>query len=80
HLVELVEQSAWTRTGAPPGEQIGRIRAAILVGGFAELLSEYLAGRIPVSRERLAEDATTLFLALGEAGSQIAADRHGKRK
>src|SRR3954464_6583658 len=45
-LVGLVEQAAADKHGAlPPGERIGRIGAAILVGGISELLVEWLHGR-----------------------------------
>ncbi len=75
HLVELIERDATSRVDAVPGEQVGRMGAAILVGGFSELLAEWLAGRIDVTREQLAEDATTLFLALAESASGIVAHR-----
>ncbi len=75
-LVGLVEQAAAGKHGAPPpGERIGRIGAAILVGGISELLVEWLEGRIDVTPEQLVDDATDLFLALGEATAGIAARR-----
>lgn len=74
-LVAAVEQHAAERGDLPPGEQIGRIGAALLVGGSAELVAAWLDGRIDVEREQLVEDATTLFLALGEAAATIAARR-----
>jgi AcrR family transcriptional regulator len=43
------------------------VAAPILVGGFSELLVSWLDGRLPISREQLVDDATTLFLALAEA-------------
>jgi AcrR family transcriptional regulator len=75
-LVEVVEHDAAARHGAlPPGEHIGRVGAAILVGGFSELLVAWLDGRIDVSREQLVDDATALFLAMGDAAGRIAAKR-----
>jgi AcrR family transcriptional regulator len=75
-LVGLVEQAAAGKHGAlPPGERIARIGAAILVGGVSELLVEWLEGRIDVTPEQLVDDATDLFLALGEATAAIAARR-----
>jgi AcrR family transcriptional regulator len=75
-LIAAVEQHAAERHGPlPPGEQIGRIGAALLVGGSSELVAAWLDGRIDVAREQLVEDATTLFLALGEAAATIAARR-----
>jgi AcrR family transcriptional regulator len=54
-------------------EQVGRIAAAIYVGGFSELLVAWLDGRIDVSREQLIDDAAALFVALGEAATRLAA-------
>jgi hypothetical protein len=58
-----------------PGETIGRVAAAILVGGFSELLANWLEGRMKVSREQLVDDATALFLAVGETAAAIASRR-----
>ena len=72
-LVAAVEQHTIDRHGAPPaGEQIGRIGAAVLVGGTSELVLAWLDGRIDVSREQLVDDATALFLAVGEAAAAAA--------
>ena len=46
---------------------IGPVAASMLVGGFSEVLVAWLDGRIPGSRDRLVDDATSLFLAVGEA-------------
>ena len=68
-VVTFVERDAAERRGAPPaGEHIGRIAAAVLVGGFSELLVAWLDGRIAVSREQLIDDATALFLRPGRGG------------
>jgi len=75
-LVELLERDASERYGPPPsGERIGRIAAAFLVGGFAELLSAWLAGRIDVSKAQLVDDASALFLAVGDAAGRVASER-----
>lgn len=80
-LVALVERSARARHGAlPAGEAIGKIGAAILVGGFSGLLQGWLAGRIEVPRQQLVEDSTTLFLALGETAGRIAQARRPPKK
>ena len=72
----LVEQSGAERHGTPPpGEAIGRVTAAILVGGAGELVVAWLDGRIDVSRQRLVDDATALFIALGDAAAGIASRR-----
>ena len=75
-VVALVEQDAADRHGPPPpGEQIGRVAAAIFVGGLSELLMAWLDGRIDVTREQLTDDVTELFLGLGAAARRIAASR-----
>jgi AcrR family transcriptional regulator len=78
-LVDLLERNAAERFGRPPeGERIGRIAAAFLVGGFGELLRGWLDGRIDVSETQLVDDATALFLAVGESADRIATSR-GRR-
>lgn len=75
-LVAAVEQHSIDHHGPPPpGEQIGRIGAAVLVGGTSELVLAWLDGRIHVGRDQLVDDATALFLALGEAAAAVAAER-----
>lgn len=69
-VVALVEAH-----GAKPGEPrhpIARVAAAILVGGLSELIVAWLDGRIETSREQLVDDATTLFLGLGDTARRIA--------
>ena len=66
-LVRLVERAAAEAGGAKPSGGVARVGAAILVGGVSELLAEWLEGEIEVSRSRLVDVATELFLALGEA-------------
>jgi AcrR family transcriptional regulator len=75
-LVRLVEQAGAERHGpSRRGERIGMITAAILVGGAAELVAAWLDGRIDVSPEQLVDDATELFLAMGDAAATLAARR-----
>jgi AcrR family transcriptional regulator len=79
-LVEAVERDAAERHGPrPPGVATGRMSAAVLVGGFSEVLVAWLDGRIAVSRERLIDDATDMFVALGDATAAIAARRAASR-
>jgi len=49
--------------------QLGGVAAALLVGGFSEVLMAWLDGRITVSRRQLVDETTTLFLAVGEAAT-----------
>jgi AcrR family transcriptional regulator len=75
-LVTAVELAAAERHGPlPEGEHIGRIGAAVLVGGAGELIVSWLDGAIKVSRRQLVDDATEIFLAIGEAAARLAATR-----
>ena len=42
-----------------------QLAAAFVVGGFSEVLRAWLDGRIKVSRTRLIDQTTDLFLAIG---------------
>ncbi|HET6949220.1 MAG TPA: TetR/AcrR family transcriptional regulator [Acidimicrobiales bacterium] len=78
-LVAAVEQFAIDRHGPPPaGERIGRMASAVIVGGTSELIMSWLTGAIDVGRDQLVDDATRLFLAVGEAAAALAAARAGR--
>ena len=47
------------------GAKERRVAASFVVGGFSEVLMAWLDGRIKVSRKRLIEQTTSLFLAIG---------------
>lgn len=75
-VVTFIEQYAADRIPDPaPVDPIGRVGASIVVGGFSQLLVDWLADRIPVSKEELVEDATAMFLGLGDAAGAVAARR-----
>lgn len=75
-LVEAVERDAARRRGTPAGsEQIGRIGAALLVGGFSEIVAAWVEGRIDVSADTLIEDATELFVSVGAVAGDLVAQR-----
>jgi AcrR family transcriptional regulator len=77
-LVDAVERYAAERHGPlPPGVATARVSSAVLVGGFRELLVAWLDGRITVSRQQLIEDATEMFVALGDATAVIVSRRAG---
>ena len=58
---------------AANGQVAQRIAAAIIVGGFSELLMAWLDGRIKASRAQLVDQTTAMFLAVAEAAGSIAA-------
>jgi AcrR family transcriptional regulator len=69
-LIDVIEHDSAQRRGGR-GDAIGRIGAAFLVGGFSELLANWLEGRIDVGRDQLIDDGTALLLALSEAAAAI---------
>jgi AcrR family transcriptional regulator len=80
-VATFVQDFAKDRDGPPPeGEPIGAVAASILVGGLSELIVAWIEGRVETSREQLIDDATTLFLALGEAAAAVAANRPPTRR
>lgn len=66
-VVAFFERYAVERHGEAPFDHVQRVAAAIVVGGFSQLLLDWVAGRLNVTRAQLVDDATTLFLALGDA-------------
>ena len=79
--VATLEARAIDAAGAwPPGERVGRVGAAMLVGGISEVLRDWIDGRIDVTREQLIDDLAVLSLALGEATERIARTRTATRR
>lgn len=70
-LVELVFQDNSRRDVGAQDEQIGRLGAAVLVGGFSELLVAWIGGRIDLTAEQLIDDATEVFLAVWDATRRL---------
>ena len=63
------------RPAAARASRSARIGAAILVGGISELVVAWLDGRIDVTRDQLVDDATELFLGLGDTAFRLATRR-----
>jgi AcrR family transcriptional regulator len=79
-VVEAVERDAAERHGPlPRGAPTGRLGAAVVVGGFSEVLVAWLDGRIKMSRQRLIEEATELFVALGDKTAAMASRKAARR-
>jgi AcrR family transcriptional regulator len=66
-VVAFFENYAVERYGEARFDHVQRVAAAILVGGFTQLLVDWVSGRLKVTRTQLVDDATRLFLALGDA-------------
>jgi len=74
------DYSGERRRAGPAADEVGRVGASILVGGFNQLLVDWLAGRVPTGRDQLIDDATVLFGALGDAAASVAAARSTTRR
>jgi AcrR family transcriptional regulator len=71
-----LEQMAIEAAGSwPQGEHVGRVGAAMLLGGVSEVLLDWIDGRINVPRDQLVDDLAVLSVALGEATEKIARGR-----
>ena len=70
-LVDLVQRDRPGRDGEGHDEHIGRLGAAVTVGGFSELLVAWLDGRVELSVEELIDDATEVFLAVWDATRRL---------
>ncbi len=67
-VVALMERYAVERYGESPfADHTQRVAASVLLGGFTQVLADWVAGRIKVTRDELVDDAVRLFLALGDA-------------
>jgi uncharacterized Ntn-hydrolase superfamily protein len=74
--VASLEERAIEAAGAwPQGERVGRVGAAMLVGGISEVLRDWVDDRIDVTRDQLVDDLAALSLALGETTEKIARKR-----
>ena len=71
-LVELVQRDTVRRRGGSGSEQVDRVGAAMLVGGFSEILTAWLDDRIDMGPEDLIDAATTFFVAVGDAAGDVA--------
>lgn len=65
--VELVTQDHSRRDGSAYDRRVGMLGAAVLVGGFTELLVSWLDGRLDLSADELIDDATEVFLSIRDA-------------
>jgi AcrR family transcriptional regulator len=79
-VVAFVQDYSEEKNSGQPADEVRRVGASILVGGFNQLLVDWLAGRVRTSRERLIDDATALFAALGDEAGSVAAARSTPRR
>lgn len=74
-LVDLVQRDTSRRCGRTGSDQVDRVRAAMLVGGFGEILTAWLDGRIALDAAGLIETAGDLLATVDEAAGDVAAAR-----
>lgn len=70
-FVNLVQRDRSSCDGEGHDERIGRLGAAVTVGGFSELLVAWLDGRVELSVEELIDAATEVFLAVWDATRRL---------
>src|ERR1700683_3095351 len=71
-LAAVEKYAVERRTFASP-VQVGWVATSVLIGGFTQLLVDWLAGQVPLSRAESVEDATSLFVAPADSATTIAA-------
>ena len=78
-MLELVElfrrEAARAQGGEVEEDSVTKVALSLIVGGMAELLITWLQGRLEVTIDELIEDASRLFVVLGEAAQDIAQTR-----
>jgi AcrR family transcriptional regulator len=72
-LAFVEDYAAAARPEGQAAREVGRVATSVLVGGFNQLLVDWLSGLVSVTGDRLIEDATALFLALGDGVAALAA-------
>lgn len=70
-LVDLVQEDHSRRDGQTHEPRIGKLGAAVMVGGFSELLASWLDGRIELTADELIDDATEVFLAVRDSTRKL---------
>jgi len=73
--VALTELGRERHGPPPPGETIGLVAAAMLVGGLTETIVAWLDGHLDLSLDQLIADTTALFQATTEATRTITTER-----
>jgi AcrR family transcriptional regulator len=58
-----------------PGDPVVKVAASMVVGGMSELVITWLEGRVDMTLDQLIDDASILFVALGQAAAGVAASR-----
>ncbi len=67
-LVELVRRDTARRGSGTGSEQFDRVTAAMLVGGFSEIIAAWLDGRIAMTGTELIDSATAVLGAVIDSG------------
>lgn len=66
-LVEMVQRDHSRRGGGAHDQHVGAVGAAVLAGGFSEVLVRWLDGHVELSAEEVADIATGILLAVRDA-------------
>jgi AcrR family transcriptional regulator len=71
-MENLVVRSREQRDASPVSDRVASVAAAMMVGGLSELILAWLEGRIAIEIDQLVDDATAMFLGIGETAARIA--------
>ena len=71
----LVRWDRERRGGAGHADPLAAVMASILVGGLGELVLAWLDGRIDLTIDELVDDATAIYLGMGQAATDRARHR-----
>lgn len=63
-LIELVRSDTARRRGTPEPQEIDRLAAGLIIGGFSEILTAWVGGRLTMDQEALIDNATKLLTAV----------------
>jgi len=63
------------RDRGDPTDPVVKVAASLVVGGMSELVITWLHGRVDLTLDQLIDDASVLFVAIGDAANTIAASR-----
>jgi len=76
-MADLFSSGGASGTEPPPGpgDPVVKVAASMVVGGMSELVITWLEGRVDMTLDQLIDDASILFVALGEAAAGVAESR-----
>lgn len=76
NMADLFASGRATTDAPPPvDDPVVKVAASLVVGGMSELVITWLQGRVDMTLDQLIDDASILFVALGDAAARVAESR-----